>query len=50
MRMAHEDPKTKRAKTMGFGKQSFIARTYGGKPSEQAKKNFNMPSYHMRKR
>lgn len=47
--MAHENPKAKRAKIMGFGKQSFIARAYGSKPSEQAKKNFNTPSYHMRK-
>lgn len=47
--MAHENPKTKRAKTMDFGKQAFIARTYGGKPSETAKRNFNRPSYQMRK-
>ena len=48
--MAHENPKVKRAKAMGFAKRVFIAKTYGGKPSEEAKKNFSAPSYHMRKR
>lgn len=43
--MAHENPKSKRAKTKGFGKQSFIAKTYGGKPTEEARRNFNRPAY-----
>ena len=47
--MAHENPKVRRAKTMGFKKRAFIAKEYGGMPSEEARRNFNRPSYQMRK-
>lgn len=43
--MAFEDVKSKRFKAKGYGKQAFIARVYGGKPSEEARRNFNRTAY-----
>ena len=47
--MAHEDPKVRRAKSLGFVSQACIEKRYGGRPSEEARAKFNRPSYQMRK-
>lgn len=43
--MAFEDAKSKRFKAIGYGKQAYIAKLYGGKPSEEARRNFYRPAY-----
>lgn len=43
--MAFEDAKSKRFKAKGYGKQAYIAKLYSGKPSEEARRNFNRPAY-----
>ena len=47
--MAHEDPKVRRAKSLGFVSQACIAKRYGGRPSEAARRKFYAAPYGMQR-
>ena len=47
--MAHEDPKVRRAKSLGFISQACIAKRYGGRPSEEARRKFYAAPYGMQR-